>query len=49
MVGLAVGGLLLDLADPRPLVAACGTVGLLAVAAFAVPVLRAARAAGSTP
>ncbi|MER7268943.1 MFS transporter [Micromonospora carbonacea] len=44
MVGLAVGGLLLDLADPRPLVAACGTVGLLAVAAFAVPVLRAARA-----
>ncbi|MFF3853291.1 MFS transporter [Micromonospora sp. NPDC002575] len=44
MVGLAAGGLLLDLADPRPLVAACGTVGVLAVAAFAVPVVRAARA-----
>ncbi|SCE89492.1 Predicted arabinose efflux permease, MFS family [Micromonospora haikouensis] len=44
MVGLAAGGLLLDLAHPRPLVAACGTVGLLAVAAFAVPVVRAARA-----
>ncbi|WP_036373739.1 MFS transporter [Micromonospora sp. ATCC 39149] len=43
MVGLAAGGLLLDLADPRPLVAACGVAGLLVVAAFAVPVVRAGR------
>ncbi|MGW1056696.1 MFS transporter [Micromonospora rubida] len=44
MLGLAAGGLLLELAEPRPLVAACGLAGTLAVGAFAVPVARAARA-----
>ncbi|MCX4468839.1 2-acyl-glycerophospho-ethanolamine acyltransferase [Micromonospora sp. MW-13] len=44
MVGFAAGGLLLELAEPRPLVAACGLAGTLAVGAFAVPVARAARA-----
>ncbi|NBE82685.1 MFS transporter [Micromonospora rubida] len=43
MVGFAAGGLLLELAEPRPLVAVCGLAGLLAVGAFAVPVARAAR------
>jgi MFS family permease len=44
MVGFLVGGLLLEVADPRPMVAACGVAGLLVVAAFAAPVRRAARA-----
>ncbi|MFF3867253.1 MFS transporter [Micromonospora sp. NPDC001898] len=44
MVGFAAGGLLLELAEPRPLVAVCGLAGTLAVGAFAVPVARAARA-----
>ncbi|MGC4804864.1 MFS transporter [Micromonospora sp. DT233] len=44
MAGLAMGGILLELAEPRPLVALCGLAGTLTVAAFAVPVARAARA-----
>ncbi|MFI2709019.1 MFS transporter [Micromonospora sp. NPDC018662] len=44
MGGYLVGGLLLEVADPRPLVAGCGVVGLLVVAALAWPVRRAVRA-----
>ncbi|WP_410810323.1 MFS transporter [Micromonospora sp. 067-2] len=44
MVGFLVGGLLLEVADPRPLVAACGLAGLLVVAAVAALVRRVARA-----
>ncbi|WP_319459713.1 MFS transporter [Micromonospora sp. RTP1Z1] len=44
MAGYLVGGLLLEVAEPRPLVAACGVVGLLVVAAVAAPVRRAVRA-----
>jgi MFS family permease len=44
MAGFLVGGLLLELAEPRPLVAGCGVAGLLVVAAVAVPVRRAVRA-----
>lgn len=43
MVGYLVGGLLLEVADPRPLVAACGTAGLLVVLVVALPVTRAIR------
>ncbi|WP_089154562.1 MFS transporter [Micromonospora sp. NBS 11-29] len=44
MAGYLAGGLLLEVADPRPLVAGCGAVGLLVVAALAGPVRRAVRA-----
>ncbi|GAA2220184.1 hypothetical protein GCM10010429_53870 [Micromonospora olivasterospora] len=44
MAGFVAGGVLLELFDPRPLVAACGVAGTLVVAALAVPVVRAARA-----
>ncbi|WBB65451.1 MFS transporter [Micromonospora sp. WMMD812] len=43
MVGYLAGGLLLELADPRPLVAAAGVAGLVAVVALAVPLGRVAR------
>ncbi|MEO3776078.1 MFS transporter [Micromonospora sp. B11E3] len=43
MAGFVAGGVLLELFDPRPLVAACGVAGTLVVAALAVPVARAAR------
>ncbi|WBB73335.1 MFS transporter [Micromonospora sp. WMMD1128] len=51
MGGYLVGGLLLEVADPRSLVAACGVVGLLVVVALAWPVRRAVRAerAAATP
>ncbi|PZF97746.1 MFS transporter [Micromonospora deserti] len=45
MVGYLAGGLLLEVAAPRPLVAGCGVAGLLVVAAVAVPLGRAVRAA----
>ncbi|HEX7747066.1 MAG TPA: MFS transporter, partial [Micromonosporaceae bacterium] len=44
MLGYLLGGALLELFAPRPLVAACGIAGLLAVAAVVAPVLRAGRA-----
>ncbi|WP_406038838.1 MFS transporter [Micromonospora sp. NBC_00898] len=44
MAGYLLGGLLLEVADPRPLVAGCGVAGLLVVAAVVVPVRRAVRA-----
>ncbi|MCM0675961.1 MFS transporter [Micromonospora phytophila] len=44
MVGYLVGGLLLAVAEPRPLVATCGVAGVLVVAGFAVPLRRAVRA-----
>ncbi|GAB3068065.1 MFS transporter [Micromonospora schwarzwaldensis] len=44
MAGYLVGGLLLTVADPRPLVAGCGVAGLLVVAALAGPVRRTVRA-----
>ncbi|SCL17105.1 Predicted arabinose efflux permease, MFS family [Micromonospora rhizosphaerae] len=44
MAGFLVGGLLLEVAAPRPLVAGCGVAGLLMVAAVALPVRRAVRA-----
>ncbi|SBT50754.1 MFS transporter [Micromonospora auratinigra] len=44
MAGYLIGGLLLELAGPRPLVAGCGIAGVLVVAAVAVPVRRAVRA-----
>lgn len=44
MVGYLTGGLLLELLDPRPLVAAAGLAGLVAVAVLLVPLSRAARA-----
>ncbi|MGS2613804.1 MFS transporter [Micromonospora sp. LZ34] len=45
MVGYLAGGLLLEVAAPRPLVAGCGVAGLLVVAAVALPLRRAVRAA----
>lgn len=42
MLGYLLGGLLLAAFSPRPLVAAAGVAGLLAVAGFVVPVRRAA-------
>ncbi|MEU7757328.1 MULTISPECIES: MFS transporter [Micromonospora] len=44
MGGYLVGGLLLEVAGPRALVAACGVAGLLVVVALAWPVRRAVRA-----
>jgi MFS family permease len=44
MAGFVAGGVLLELAEPRPLVAACGAFGTLVVAALVVPVSRAVRA-----
>lgn len=41
MLGYLVGGLLLEVADPRPLVAACGVAGLLVVVVVVLPVTRA--------
>ncbi|MDO3701659.1 MFS transporter [Micromonospora sp. C28SCA-DRY-2] len=49
MGGYLVGGLLLEVAAPRPLVAACGVAGLLVVAAIALPLRRAVRAATPPP
>jgi MFS family permease len=43
MVGYLIGGLALEAAGPRPLVAVCGVAGLLVVAAFVVPAARAVR------
>ncbi|GLY22395.1 MFS transporter [Micromonospora sp. NBRC 101691] len=43
MVGYLIGGLAMEVAAPRPLVAACGVAGLLVVVVFVVPVARAAR------
>ncbi|BCJ59069.1 hypothetical protein Jiend_24910 [Micromonospora endophytica] len=43
MVGYLIGGLLLEVSEPRPLIVACGTAGLLVLLAFARPVRRAAR------
>ncbi|WP_346121788.1 MFS transporter [Micromonospora coerulea] len=44
MAGYLIGGLLLELAAPRPLVAGAGVAGLLVVAAVVAPVRRAVRA-----
>ncbi|RZU72775.1 putative MFS family arabinose efflux permease [Micromonospora kangleipakensis] len=44
MGGFLIGGLLLEVAEPRPLVAGAGVAGLLAVGAVALPVRRAVRA-----
>ncbi|SCE65608.1 Predicted arabinose efflux permease, MFS family [Micromonospora viridifaciens] len=44
MAGYLAGGLLLAVAEPRPLFVGCGVVGLLVVAAAAAPVRRAVRA-----
>ncbi|WP_431899349.1 MFS transporter [Micromonospora chalcea] len=44
MGGYLVGGLLLEVAGPRTLIAGCGVAGLLVVAALAGPVRRAVRA-----
>ncbi|SCL58136.1 Predicted arabinose efflux permease, MFS family [Micromonospora citrea] len=49
MVGFLAGGLLLEAAEPRPLVAGCGLAGLLAVAAVSLPLRRAARAVPQPP
>jgi MFS family permease len=43
MLGYLLGGALLAYVAPRPLVAACGLAGLVAVAAVVLPVRRAAR------
>ncbi|WP_433284512.1 MFS transporter [Micromonospora sp. CA-244673] len=43
MVGYVLGGLLLEVAAPRPLVAACGAAGLLVIVLVALPVTRAVR------
>ncbi|XTZ17153.1 MFS transporter [Micromonospora echinospora] len=43
MVGYLIGGLAMEVAAPRPLVAACGVAGLLVVVVFVVPVARAVR------
>ncbi|MET8834808.1 MFS transporter [Micromonospora sp. NPDC004540] len=44
MAGYLIGGLLLEVAAPRPLVAGCGVAGVLVVVAAAWPVWRAVRA-----
>ncbi|MFG2105910.1 MFS transporter [Micromonospora chersina] len=44
MGGYLIGGLLLEVAAPRPLVAGCGVAGVLVVVAAAWPVRRAVRA-----
>ncbi|MFR9776059.1 MFS transporter [Micromonospora sp. MS34] len=48
MVGYLLGGLLLGVAAPRTLVAACGVAGLLVIALVAPPVARAVRAGHAT-
>ncbi|SBT53928.1 MFS transporter [Micromonospora narathiwatensis] len=48
MAGYLAGGLLLEVAAPRPLVAGCGVVGVLVVIAVALPVRRAVRAERAT-
>lgn len=47
MVGYLLGGLLLEMLEPRPLVAVCGVAGLLAVVAVLPMVVRAGRAGAS--
>ncbi|TDC36473.1 MFS transporter [Micromonospora sp. 15K316] len=47
MVGYLAGGVLLELLDPRPLVAAAGVAGLVAVSVLAVPLSRADRRVGA--
>ncbi|MFI7604754.1 MFS transporter [Micromonospora sp. NPDC049366] len=49
MVGYLAGGLLLEVAEPRPLVALSGVAGLLAVGAVAVPLNRVARSERPEP
>ncbi|MER5456774.1 MFS transporter [Micromonospora sp. NPDC002389] len=44
MFGYLVGGLLLEVTEPRPLIAGCGVAGLLVLLAFAGPVRRTVRA-----
>ncbi|MFG2054062.1 MFS transporter [Micromonospora sp. NPDC048930] len=44
MVGFLLGGLLLEVATPRVLVAGCGVAGLLVIALVVPPVVRAVRA-----
>lgn len=44
MFGYLVGGLLLEVTEPRPLIVACGVAGLLVLLGFVVPVRRAVRA-----
>ncbi|GAB3852783.1 hypothetical protein GCM10029963_42950 [Micromonospora andamanensis] len=44
MVGYLLGGLLLELTEPRPLIVGCGVAGLLVLLGFVVPVRRAVRA-----
>ncbi|GIJ08306.1 MFS transporter [Micromonospora andamanensis] len=43
MVGYLLGGLLLELTEPRPLIVGCGVAGLLVLLGFVVPVRRAVR------
>ncbi|TCB92833.1 MFS transporter [Micromonospora zingiberis] len=49
MVGYLLGGLLLEVTEPRPLIVGCGVAGLLAVAVFIAPVRRAVRSERSRP
>ncbi|MEV6812005.1 MFS transporter [Micromonospora sp. NPDC051296] len=44
MVGYLVGGLLLEVTEPRPLIVGCGVAGLLVLLGFVRPVRRAVRA-----
>ncbi|PZG14352.1 MFS transporter [Micromonospora craterilacus] len=44
MVGYLIGGLLLEVTEPRPLIVGCGVAGLLVLLGFVRPVRRAVRA-----
>ncbi|GIJ75919.1 Predicted arabinose efflux permease, MFS family [Micromonospora phaseoli] len=44
MVGYLIGGLMLEVTEPRPLIVGCGVAGLLVLAVFVRPVRRAVRA-----
>ncbi|MEV4713540.1 MFS transporter [Micromonospora sp. NPDC049374] len=44
MFGYLVGGLLLEVTEPRPLIVGCGAAGLLVLLGFVAPVRRAVRA-----
>ncbi|MBQ1026285.1 MFS transporter [Micromonospora sp. C95] len=44
MFGYLVGGLLLEVTEPRPLIVGCGAAGLLVLLGFVVPVRRTVRA-----
>ncbi|WP_341718548.1 MFS transporter [Micromonospora sp. FIMYZ51] len=44
MVGYLIGGLLLEVSEPRPLIVGCGVAGLLVLLGFVRPVRRAIRA-----